>query len=404
MQRIARLILTPLLAMIVGAWLAAGPVNALAQHAERGFDGQALDSMLAPVALYPDQLLSQVLMAATYPHEVEEAARWSRARPGLSGDAAVRTSAGWDWDPSVHSLTAFPDVLDTMVQHMRWTQDLGEAFLAQPQDVMDTVQRLRFRAYEAGTLASTEYTRVIHTGSSLIIESVQPRVVHVPHYDPRVVYGSWWWPAFPPVHWARWHGYYDPPGRYRVVHWGPGVGLASGFFFGTIDWPRREVHVVNDRGYYRQRPRPIVVERPAPIERHAPVHTAPEVRGAPGVWRHNGSRRRASPRHDQHAVRHAHTPRLSAPAARLEAVPSVTAPARTSRPAQHLEIRQHKQRNVRRAHTPRLRARTVRREAVSVETTRVRTPRRAQAETRQPAARGNRGERHERRTDRRARN
>jgi hypothetical protein len=301
MQRIARLLCTPFPAMIVAIWLAAGPIHALAQDTDRRFDQALLDSMLAPVALYPDQLLSQVLMAATYPHEVEEAARWSRARPGLSGDAAVRTSAGWDWDPSVRSLTAFPDVLETMLQHMSWTQDLGEAFLAQPQDVMEAVQRLRFRAYEAGTLTTTDYTRVIHTGSSLIIESVQPRVVHVPHYDPRVVYGSWWWPTFPPVYWARWHGYYDPPRRYRVVHWGPGVGLVPGFFFGHIDWPRREVRIVNARSYY-YKPRTIVVNRSVAIERHAHVRTAPRARVAPGVWRHDGSRRHVSPRHDRHDV------------------------------------------------------------------------------------------------------
>ena len=163
---------------LIAFWLAAAQSGALAQDARPPrFDQPMLDAMIAPIALYPDQLLTQVLMAASYPHEIEEAASWSRARPGLSGDAAVRMAAEFDWDPSVRSLTAFPHVLDTMARHIAWTEDLGYAFIGQPQEVMDTVQRLRYRAYQAGTLTSTEYTRVIDTGTALIIESVQPQVV-----------------------------------------------------------------------------------------------------------------------------------------------------------------------------------------------------------------------------------
>jgi hypothetical protein len=176
----------------------------------------------------------------------------------------------------VRSLTAFPHVLDTMARHMAWTEDLGQAFIIQPQDVMDTVQRLRYRAREAGTLTSSEYTRVIDTGASLVIESIQPQVVHVPHYDTTVAYGPWWWPTRPPMYWPRWHGYYDPVGRPRVVHWGPGTWVNSGFFFGGFDWSRREVRVVNTRSYYYARP---VYGQPVP---HA---------GAPQVWRHDYARR-----------------------------------------------------------------------------------------------------------------
>ena len=257
-------------------WFATAQSGAIASDAHPRFDQQALDVMIAPIALYPDQLLTQVLMAATYPQEVEEAARWSRARPGLTGDAAVRTAEEFDWDPSVRSLTAFPHVLDTMAQYMTWTEDLGQAFIAQPQDVMDTVQRLRHRARDAGTLASTEYTRVIDTGSSLVIESVEPQVVYVPHYDTTVVYGPWWWPARPPMYWPRWHGYHDSLGRPRIVHWGPGTWVRSGFFFGGFDWPRREVRIVNTRSYY--------------YGRHPHAHPVPHA-VAPHVWRHDPARR-----------------------------------------------------------------------------------------------------------------
>ena len=287
MPYLARSFVLRICALLLAAGLAAAHSPAFAQDSRQRFDQQALDVMLAPIALYPDQLLTQVLMAATYPQEVEEAARWSRSRSGLSGDAAVRTAEGWDWDPSVRSLTAFPQVLDTMGQHMAWTEDLGTAFIVQPEEVMDTVQRLRFRAYDAGTLRTSESTRVIHTGSSIIIESVSPQVVYVPYYDTRVVYGPWWWPARPPMYWPRWHGYYAHPARPSVVYWGPGTWVSAGFFFGGFDWPRREVRVINTRTYY-------YAPRVRQVETHRPAyaHPAPPAT-APHVWRHDDVRRSA---------------------------------------------------------------------------------------------------------------
>ena len=284
-------------------WLATAQSGALGDDARHRFDQEALDAMIAPVALYPDQLLTQVLMAATYPQEVEEAARWSRARPGLTGDAAVRTAEGFGWDPSVRSLTAFPQVLDTMARHMAWTEDLGRAFIVQPQDVMDTVQRLRYRAYEAGTLSSSEYTRVVDTGNSLIIESIRPELVYVPHYDTTVVYGPWWWPARPPMYWPRWHGYYDPFARPRVVHWGPGTWVSSGFFFGGFDWPRREVRVVNTRSYY--------------YARRAHAQPVPHA-VAPQLWRHDPARRSEWRQRAQPAERPGQSQQQRAPQARSQ--------------------------------------------------------------------------------------
>jgi hypothetical protein len=330
-----------LLAVLIAIGCASGQSRVLAQGTQRPFDQPALESMLAPIALYPDQLLSHVLMAATYPDEVEAAARWTRERPGLSADAAVRAAEGWDWDPSVRSLTAFPRVLDTMTQYMRWTQDLGEAFIHQPQEVMDAVQRLRFRAFEAGTLVSTEHTRVIHTGSSLIIESIRPQVVHIPHYDSRIVYGAWWWPVRPPVVWNRWHGYYDPPGRPLIVHWGPSVWITPGFFFGGFDWPRREVRVVNIHSYYYV-PRTVVVTRPVEIHRHAQVHREPPITH-PHVWHHDGSRRGASGHRTQQGERHLQPPqeRMHQPrhdATRqlpVHALPAAPHPAQPQRAADH---------------------------------------------------------------------
>ena len=276
MLQIARSFVLRIGGGLILLWLAASQSGAFASESRARFDQPALDAMIAPIALYPDQLLTQVLMAASYPQEIEEAARWSRARPGLSGDAAVRTAAEYDWDPSVRSLTAFPQVLDTMARHMEWTEDLGNAFIDQPHDVMDTVQRLRLRAYEAGTLTSSEYTRVINTGSALVIESVQPQVVYIPHYDSRVVYGPWWWPARPPMYWPRWRSYHEPYGRPSIVHWGPGVSLSGGFFFGGFDWPRREVRVINTRPYY-----------------YAPRYDYRTHTNSPQLWQHDHARREA---------------------------------------------------------------------------------------------------------------
>jgi hypothetical protein len=277
-------LLMRLLGATVAIAIAASCSTTAAQGSRANFDRQTLESMLAPIALYPDALLSQVLMASTYPDEVVVAARWSRARPGLSGDAAVRTSEGWDWDPSVRSLLAFPQLLDTMARNMRWTEDLGDAFLDQRWDVMDAVQRLRRRAYEAGTLRSDDYARVVDGGNEIVIESYAPQIVYVPYYDPGVIYGSWWWPSRPPMFWPRWPSYIDPPGRpQHPIHWGPGIGISAGFFFGGIIWPQREVRVINSNAYYY--PRPVVVER------RLEVPPPPRRDAAPGVWRHDASRR-----------------------------------------------------------------------------------------------------------------
>jgi hypothetical protein len=245
---------------------------------ERQLYSQAeLDQMLAPIALYPDALLSQVLMASTYPLEVVAAARWSRAHPGLQGDEAVRTAQDKDWDPSVKSLLALPNLLARMDEKLEWTTQLGEAFLAQEQQVMDTVQDLRRKARAAGRLAPDERVRIVEDGSTIIIEPASPHVVYVPYYDPWVVYGTWWWPAYPPVEWAPWPGYVVVrPGFW----WGVGIGISTGFFFGSVNWPHRHVIVRHVDVYY--------VRPPAYVRRDVTVHRVIE----PGRWQHDPTHRR----------------------------------------------------------------------------------------------------------------
>ncbi|MCU0605111.1 MAG: DUF3300 domain-containing protein, partial [Desulfobacterales bacterium] len=170
------------------------------------FKSEELDQMLAPIALYPDSLLSQVLMASTYPAEMAEAAKWSKANPKQKGDAAVTAVQDKPWDNSVKSLVAFPQALATMAEKPEWVQQMGDAFLAQPNDVMDSVQRLRAAAQKTGNLQSNEQQKVIveqapQTEQTVIkIEPANPQVVYVPAYNPTVVYGTWWYPSYPPVY------------------------------------------------------------------------------------------------------------------------------------------------------------------------------------------------------------
>ncbi len=214
------------------------------------FTQQELDQMLAPIALYPDSLLSQILMAATYPLEVVEAARWSKANPNLTGEQAVRAVEQNTWDPSIKSLTAFPQVLAMMDEKLDWMHRLGDAFLSQQAQVMDTVQNLRRRAYDAGNLKTTDQVRVDQQGQTIVVEPPNPQVVYVPYYDPTVIYGPWWWPAYPPVYWAPWPGYFVRPGFVAGFTWGLGIPVGARFFFGAFDWPHRNVAVVNVNNFY----------------------------------------------------------------------------------------------------------------------------------------------------------
>ena len=258
MRTRARLAAVPLLALLLAASLACAqdygqpPPPAYGQAYEqappaRAFSQEELEQMLAPIALYPDALLAQILMASTYPLEVVEAARWARANPGLRGDQAVAAAEQFDWDPSVKSLTAFPQILLVLDERLDWTRRLGDAFLAQQGQVMDTVQFLRRKAYDAGNLRTTEQIQVQPVAQAIDIGFANPQVAYVPYYDPTVVYGSWWWPSYPPVYWAPWPGY--GMGYVPGFYWGPAVYLPLGFFFGAVDWHSHHVNIICNDHY-----------------------------------------------------------------------------------------------------------------------------------------------------------
>ncbi|MFN0317375.1 MAG: DUF3300 domain-containing protein, partial [Burkholderiales bacterium] len=239
------------------------------------FSQEELDQMLAPIALYPDSLLSQILMASTYPLEVVQAARWSKAHPNLTGDEAVKAVEEYDWDPSVKSLVAFPRVLAVLDEKLDWMERLGDAFLSQQQQVMDTIQDLRRRADTAGNLQSNEHVRVERQAQTIVVEPASPQVIYVPYYDPYVVYGTWWWPYYPPIYWAPWPGYYDRSGFGTGFWWGSGITLGVGFFFGAFDWPHRHIAIVNTHNYYYRphyRSHPHIAQGPPDRWRHEPNH------------------------------------------------------------------------------------------------------------------------------------
>jgi len=219
------------------------------------FTQAELDQMLAPVALYPDELLSQVLMAATYPLEVVEATRFARAHPELKGQDAVRAAKDRPWDPSVKAMLAFPQILDRMDQDLDWTRRLGDAFLAQQEQVMDTVQALRKRADEAGNLKETEHVQVVREERTIIVRNRYPDVVYVPYYDPTLIYGSWWWPDYQPVRWSPWTGYRYYSG-YSGFFWGPSIVVGHGFFFSHYDWRDHYVRIVEVPPFYYRHPPP----------------------------------------------------------------------------------------------------------------------------------------------------
>lgn len=162
------------------------------------FKQEELDQLLAPIALYPDNVLTAVLISSTYPLEVVQAERWLKTNKDLKDDALKAALDKQPWDDSIKALVPFPEVLNMMSEKLEWTQKLGDAFLAQQKEVMDTAQKLRRKAAEAGNLKSSEEQEVKEEGDIIIIQPANPQVVYVPVYNPTVVYGPWPYPAYPP--------------------------------------------------------------------------------------------------------------------------------------------------------------------------------------------------------------
>src|SRR5580704_13317654 len=205
-----------------------------AQTQGQTFAPQQLENLVAPIALYPDPLLGQVLAASTYPLEIVQAQQWLQQNGNLHGDQLMNAARQQNWDPSVQALAAFPDVLATLTRDVQWTTDLGNAFLAQQNDVMGAVQRMRVRAQQNGKLRSTPQQRVTTQNqdgqSAVVIEPADPQVIYVPTYNPAYVWGPPAWGYYPPLFY---------PGIGFGFGFGPGIylgGFYPGWGFGWGGW------------------------------------------------------------------------------------------------------------------------------------------------------------------------
>src|SRR5215468_7257010 len=226
MIRFSRLIMIALLwSVTIGAMAqqpATAPTQPLLKPAE-------LDQLVAPIALHPDPLLSEILIASTYPLEVVQADRWVKSNTALKGDALAAALDKQSWDDSVKALVQVPSVLDMMSQQLDWTQKLGDAVLAQQADVMDAIQQLRGRAYATEKLRSTKEQKVTVSQEGnrqvVAIEPTDPRTIYVPYYDPAVVYGAWPYPDYPPYYYYPDEGYYASGVIATGIAFGVGYGL-----------------------------------------------------------------------------------------------------------------------------------------------------------------------------------
>jgi Protein of unknown function (DUF3300) len=202
---------------------------------------EELQQLVAPIALYPDSLVAQILAASVYPDQVVEADRWLQDHRNLKGQALAQAVDPQPWDPSVKALTAFPSVLANMDKNLSWTSSLGDAYVNHQADVMNAIQVMRQRAQAAGNLKGTPQEKVYNNGPNIVIEPVNPDVVYLPQYDPWLIYGA------PLVPWPGWYWY---PGLYLTVPGiafgvGFGIGFFAGFGWGWphwgFDWGRRAV-------------------------------------------------------------------------------------------------------------------------------------------------------------------
>lgn len=295
-----------LLLLTLALSLAAAPARA--QTAGPPFDQQTLDELLAPIALYPDPLLTQVLIASTYPLEVVQAARFVDRNREMAPDALAAAAQTQPWDPSVMALVRFPSVLAMMDDKLDWTQKLGDAFVAQQAAVMDTVQALRARAQAAGNLSSNAQQTVVVQDRIIVIEPAQPQIVYVPFFNPAIVYGSWWWATPPRWVWAPppWH---RPPGWMPGwgAGWGPGVGWGRPIGAPPWIWHGRAPNW-HDRNIIINNNNTIIVNnRP------------------PQVWAPDPGQRRGIPRS---GGRDAHVPRTTLPPGSTGGWPGRTADSR----------------------------------------------------------------------------
>jgi Protein of unknown function (DUF3300) len=245
---------------------------------------EQLDSLVAPIALYPDPLLSQTLVAATYPLEIIQLQQWLGKNKNLKDQALADAVKKQNWDPSIQAMAAFPDVVKQLAENITWTTDLGNAFLAEQSDVMDAVQRMRRKAKDSGNLKSSEQqkveTKVVESKQIIVVEQASPDVVYVPSYNPTVVYGAAAYP-YPPIA-------YPPAGYYAAgmaISFGLGIAMGAAWGGGwgyNSNWGggNNNININNNNNFVRNSNRQNVSNRSG---------------GGNGTWQHNPQHRGGAP-------------------------------------------------------------------------------------------------------------
>ena len=237
-----------------------------------------LAQILAPIALYPDTLLTHILIASTYPLEVVEAHRWLQDKTHYEQQQLFDAAENKDWDASVKALLPFAEVIKKLNDDLSWMQSLGEAFLQDEEQVLASIQQLRAQAKAAGSLDDIDNVTVYQREKVIVIESQQPDVIYVPYYDTRVVYGHWHWAAFPPVYWHRPVHYYR---HYGPFYWHVGIRVSPYIYVRNVHWHSR--HIIVHKSY----------------PTHYPHHRHYKVATSYGAkkWQHNVHHRRGAPYH-----------------------------------------------------------------------------------------------------------
>lgn len=264
------------------------PISLPAQESATKIPPDQLDSLVAPIALYPDPLLAQTLAAATYPLEIVQLQQWLERNPNLKDKELADAAAQQPWDPTVQAMAGLPDVVNRLANDIQWTTDLGNAFLSQQSDVMDAVQRMRRKAQDKGNLKSSNEvkveTKVIESKEVIIVEQANPEVIYVPSYNPVVVYGPPVY-AYPPI-------YYPPVGYYAAgmaISWG--VGFAMGAFWSGgwgwgCGWGRNDIDINVNNNFNRN------FNRNSNINRNGQINRGSRTGNK---WQHNSQHRGGAP-------------------------------------------------------------------------------------------------------------
>ena len=256
------------------------PAGATEPAAAAKLPPEQLDSLVAPIALYPDSLLAQTLVAATYPLEIIQLQQWLLKNPGLKDKALVDAVAKQPWDPAIQSMAAIPDVVKRLADDVQWTTDLGNAFLAQQGDVMDAVQRMRKKAVDKGALAPNEQqkveTQVVEGKTVIVVESANPEVVYVPSYSPTVVYGASPYYPYPPIYYPP----YVPGTAFVAFSFGVMVGAAWGGYCCNMGWGGNDIDIDVNNNFNKNN-----------------VNSGNRNQG--GKWQHDAQHRGAAPYADK---------------------------------------------------------------------------------------------------------